>query len=358
MENSSRSRPVISSSAQTTAAKMREIGAEFNLLLAAFYVLVNVFQFVFLPTWLLPNDIRWGFALLPLALLTNPFWSLIHEAIHDLLHPNRRLNGMIGRLLSVMFGSPFRILRSSHLLHHKLNRAPIEGTEYYERGNTPVVFAALGYYWQIFGGLYLVELLSPLLFFLPRSWLETLKGGVRAESVSGILLRNWSQDRAAKEIRVDGTLVILWFALGFFCYGRNWLLLLLALAARGFLISFLDNVYHYRTPVNDVLYASNLWLPKLLAKPLLNFNLHGIHHRHPSLPWKQLPAAFQEQAQIYQANYFVAAARQLAGPTALQDLPWASESSARAHVQAVQGVQALRSVPAPTSCPPPRRGGG
>jgi fatty acid desaturase len=302
----------------------RDIPASPNLALVSFHVLANVFQFVVLPSWLLPMDIRWGFILLPLALLTNPFWSLIHEAIHDLLHPNRRINGVIGRLLAVMFGSPFRVLRSSHLLHHKLNRAPIEGTEYYERGKTSIAVAGFGYYFQIFGGLYLVELLSPLLFFLPRSLLRVFTGRyVKAESISGILLQNWSGEEAAREIRLDGLLVILWFGLSLFCYGNFWPLLFLALCARGFLISFLDNVYHYRTPVNDLFYAHNLSLPRPLAAALLHFNLHGIHHRNPAIPWSRLPEAFREQGQTLEGGYFSAVARQLAGPVALEDLPWA-----------------------------------
>lgn len=302
----------------------RDIPATLNLLLVSLHVLANLFQFVLLPSWLLPIDVRWGFTLLPLALLTNPFWSLIHEAIHDLLHPNRRINGVIGRLLAVMFASPFRVLRSSHLLHHKLNRAPVEGTEYYERGKASIAVAGFGYYFQIFGGLYLVELLSPLLFFLPRSLTKTFRDRyVKAESVSGILLQNWSREEAVKEIRIDGTMVILWLGLSIFCYGHFWPLLFFALSARGFLISFLDNVYHYRTPVNDVFYAHNLRLPCLLAIPLLHFNLHGIHHRNPSIPWRRLPSAFRDQEQTFQGGYFAAAARQLAGPVALQDLPWA-----------------------------------
>jgi len=300
------------------------ISTELNLFLVVFYVSVNLFQFVILPLWLLPINLGWGFTLLPLAFLSNPFWSLIHEAIHDLLHPNRRTNATLGRLLSVMFGSPFRILRSSHLLHHKLNRAPFEGTEFYERGKKSLAVAALGYYFQILGGLYLVEGLTAALFFLPQRLIKGFKDRwASPESIAGILLQNWTQSEALKEIRVDGALVTLWLGLSLFCYENYWPLLLLALAARGFLISFLDNVYHYRTPVNDFFYASNLWLPNILAKPLLHFNLHGIHHRNPAIPWKRLPLAFQEQAQIYQESYFTAAMRQLAGPAALQDLPWA-----------------------------------
>ncbi len=301
------------------------IPAGYNIALAVFYAAVNVYQFLILPLWLLPLGANWAWTLLPLAFLNNPYWSLIHEAIHDLFHPARRVNMLAGRILSVLFGSPFRILRLSHLLHHKLNRTPIEGTEFYERGRGSVVSAAFGYFFQILGGLYLVEFISPLLFFLPCAVVRRFKGRfVKPESVSGILLQNWTQDEAIREIRIDGLMIVGWFGLSLLCYGAHWPLLLAVLVARGFLISFLDNVYHYRTPVSDVFYANNLWLPHSMARLLLNFNFHGIHHKNPAIPWIRLPVVFREEAQIFHGNYFSAAARQLAGPVALQDLPWAN----------------------------------
>ena len=93
------------------------------------------------------------------------------------------------------------------------------------------------------------------------------------------------------------------------------------LVARGFLISFLDNVYHYRTPINDIFYACNLWLPRPAAKCLLNFNLHGIHHKNPAIPWIHLPEIFRAQGESFQRNYFAAALDQLSGPIALENLP-------------------------------------
>jgi fatty acid desaturase len=99
--------------------------------------------------------------------------------------------------------------------------------------------------------------------------------------------------------------------------------------ARAFFISFLDNVCHYRTPVNDIFYASNLWLPVPCAKLLLNFDLHGIHHRNPAVPWKRLPSVFRERAAIYHGTYFASAARQLSGPVALHDLPAAESVNCR-----------------------------
>ena len=64
-----------------------------NIALALFYVAVNLVQFLVMPLALLPRDSHWAWLLLPIVLLTNPFWSMIHEAIHDLFHSNKSVNG-------------------------------------------------------------------------------------------------------------------------------------------------------------------------------------------------------------------------------------------------------------------------
>lgn len=293
-----------------------------NVFLGCVYISLNLYQFYLLPILLLPRDGSWGWSLVPLVLLTNPFWSLIHEAIHDLFHPSRTINGFFGRLLAILFGSPFRIVRMSHLLHHKLNRLPIEGTEYYDREKGSRSGAAPAYYFQIFVGLYLVEILSPLYFFLPRRSLRWIKNRyIRANTVSALLMDSWLRPETLREVRFDGFLTLLVLVLAFFCYSKMWWVLALALLGRGFFISFLDNIYHYETPVSDVFFAKNLRLPGPLANLLLNFNLHGIHHVNPAIPWIHLPRAFAIQAGQFQGSYFAAALRQLHGPIAIQDLP-------------------------------------
>jgi len=304
------------------ANRGRGIPVGINLTLGLFYIAINFYQFIYLPLRLLPMSMSWAWTLAPLALLTNPFWSLIHEAIHELFHPDRVVNTFFGRFLSILFGAPFRVLRLSHLLHHKLNRLPMEGTEYYDRAKTSKAGAAPAYYFQVCFGLYLFELLSPLYFFLPRRFLAALqKRFIRPDSVGGLLMQNWLGAESLREIRFDGLLTLLWLALAFFCYGGHWPLLAGVLLARGFLISFLDNVYHYATPVGDIFYARNLSLPRPLAKLLLHFNLHGVHHANPAISWIDLPAAFDAEGGKYQGGYFGAAWRQLGGPIALQDLP-------------------------------------
>jgi hypothetical protein len=59
-----------------------------NLFLGCAYTALNLYQFYLLPIFLLPRGENWAWSLAPLVLLTNPFWSLIHEAIHDLFHPS------------------------------------------------------------------------------------------------------------------------------------------------------------------------------------------------------------------------------------------------------------------------------
>ena len=312
--------PEIGASAVMDRKEAIPVAANFTL--AACHAFVNIYQFFILPLWLLPRDLLWAWTLAPLMLLNNPYWSLIHEAIHDLFHPQKRINIFFGRALSVLFGSPFQILRLSHLLHHKLNRTPVEATEIYERGKGSFFMAACGYYFQILGGLYLVEILSPFLFYLPSGWLEKFRSRfIKAETVSGILMQNWSRKEVTREIRIDGLLIFVWFGAATIWYGVHWPLLIGALAARAFLISFLDNVYHYETPLNDIFYAANLRLPRTASRLLLNFNLHGIHHQNPAIPWRSLPGIFTETAKIFQGNYLTAAARQLRGPVAVQDLP-------------------------------------
>ena len=303
-------------------ARGRGIPAGLNLCLAAFYIALNLYQFVLLPLLLLPMSPAWGWTLLVAALFTNPYWSLVHETSHDLFHPNRAVNAFFGRLLSILFGAPFRILRTSHLVHHKLNRLPAEGAEYFDRAARTKARAAAGYYYRIFLGLYIAEVLRPLSCLLPRALLNRLQRRLlKPGSVGAILMEQWLGAAALRDIRFDGCLAILWLALAAACYGRHWPLLAGALLARAFLSSFLDNLYHYGTPVGNIFYARNLALPEMAAKLLLHFNLHGVHHVNPAIPWSDLPEAFEAQGGRHEGDYCAAALRQLRGPIALQDLP-------------------------------------
>jgi fatty acid desaturase len=293
-----------------------------NLSLAAAHLLVNLYQLFILPLFLLPASSWWLLTLVPLAALNNPFWSLIHEAIHDMFHPSRRVSRVAGRVLGVIFGAPFLVLRLSHLLHHKLNRTPVEATEPYDAAKISRTRAAIGYFFQVLGGLYLLEFISPWLFFLSRRTLHQMeRKRFSGNDLPGHLMRGLMRDEAISEMRADGALILVLFMLSAISYGAYWPCLVATLLARAFLISFLDNVYHYGTPINDIFYARNLFLSPPLSAGLLYFNLHGIHHKNPSIPWIGLPDAFRSHAAAFEGRYFRAAIDQLGGPIPTSELP-------------------------------------
>ena len=75
-----------------------------NCALAVGHVALNLYQLFLLPLILLPASSWWGLTVVPVALMSNSFWSLIHEAIHDHFHLRLRSNYFAGRFLSVFFG--------------------------------------------------------------------------------------------------------------------------------------------------------------------------------------------------------------------------------------------------------------
>lgn len=80
----------------------------------------------------LPVNTAWAWLLLPSTLLTNPQWTLMHEALHGHLHPRPHTNERLGRLLHVGFGLSFHLVRYGHLAHHRFNRFPLDRPEIYD----------------------------------------------------------------------------------------------------------------------------------------------------------------------------------------------------------------------------------
>jgi fatty acid desaturase len=271
-------------------------------------------QLAVLPCYLLPADPAWGWLLVPLALLTTPFWSLIHEAIHGALLRNRTWNERIGRILAIGYGAPFVLLKSGHLLHHRYSRTRRERTEIYDPATTRWAAVAPGYYLRLLGGLYLAEFASVVLVAAPRRlWRYLARRLDSPDTVTGMLLEGIRR-RHLHQFRTDGVVVILVYGAASFAYGRHVWMLGAALAARALLISIADNAYHYGTRLDAPLEAMNLQLPRPFETFVLAFNLHSVHHRHPGLPWHELRAAFAADDDQFRLGWFTATARQLHGP--------------------------------------------
>ena len=291
-----------------------------NGVLAALLSAASLFALIVLPLGPMAGDTRWAWLLLPLAVLTGSHWALLHEAIHGLLHPHPGVNRAVGRLLAGLGGSSFRVLRFGHLMHHRFNRFRMDRPDCFDPAEISPTRARLKYFFELFGGLYLIEVSVPLLFLLPRGLCLRLLERIYAHpdatvrQVRAIARQTFIGDRQLRELRQDAVLVLALLAAAAMAWGPDWPLLVAFLLGRGAVISFMDNVYHYRTPLDVVDFAHNLRLPRPLRLAVLNINLHRIHHHEPHLPWWRLHARFRECADRYDGAYLPAALAQLRGP--------------------------------------------
>lgn len=299
------------------------IPARINLALAVALLVLHVGALLAVPLWLLPQHTGWLLLLLVVALISPTLWSLIHESIHGLLHPNARVNALLGRALAIVFGAPLRPLRFAHLRHHRYNRTSIARDEVYEAGTDSRTLALLRHHLRLLGGLYWAELALNLLVWLPRRVLARMSFLVHppewpaAQAPARHLAeRELLTSNARWEMRLDALVVIALYATAFWLFGPWWPALLAMLLLRGLLVSALDNAYHHETPLAEAdglhLFALNLRASRTVRAWLLNMNLHRTHHRNARLPWSELAAHGDDHAD--DLDFWRGVARQWRGP--------------------------------------------
>lgn len=293
--------------------------------LAAVFFTLHALLYFALPFLAMSQPWIAGPFAIAIALTTVSFWSVVHESFHNSLHPDRAVNNGLGRALAILFGAAFAFLRYGHLTHHRFNRCTGDQTELYDAENTHPVAAWLYYAFRITIGLYAVEVLGNFLAFLPKRILRPIVRAIfinndaRADKAGDQAVRVLVDSDLIRQIRVDSILAIAAMAAAFWLWGDHWVWLAIALLIRGFLISFMDNAFHYGTPLNDPLAAYNLKTIPGLDRLILNFNLHRVHHANPNLPWYELPATFEASKEQYDGGYLTAALRQTRGPTPRAD---------------------------------------
>jgi fatty acid desaturase len=250
---------------------------------------------------------------------------VLHEAIHRSLAPVTRLpliglsmNDLLGRVVGIVFGSPFDFVSAGHVTHHSVNRTPDEHLDVYDASLPAAERRSFlkGYYFFLLGGLYAVELVVPLVLWLPhRVVRRRLEGLFQTDPMAlHVLRRIFRSPYHLRAIRLDAGLIVASIAASAALYGRHWWVLGIHFLVRSFLISFLDYLYHYGSPLGDRLHGYNLALPRWLRPLILNFNYHGIHHRFPALPWPSLERVFANEGLVFDNGYVTQAVSQLRGP--------------------------------------------
>jgi fatty acid desaturase len=287
------------------------ISVRLNIWIGGMIVLAHLYVLFLLPVFLLPLSPWYGLTVFPFFLMHSTQWGLIHDAIHKTLHPNPRWNEYAGRLLAVLLGVSFHVLRFGHLMHHKLNRD--WQSEYVERKGPREV---LDYYFTLLGGLYLTELLSSaLMAILPKDWFlayarRTVLVGHHDVYQAGV--RFFYERRNINPLRFDMALVAILYTATFLLYGPAYPILIGFLFSRALMISFMDNLYHYGT--EQQMSGKNLVLSPRLSRLLLHGNYHETHHRNPLVPWHQLPCVAATQHPQFDGSFLVHALMQFRGP--------------------------------------------
>jgi fatty acid desaturase len=283
------------------------------------------------PLLLLPHPGMTVLTVVAISFTSNSLFAVFHEAIHRSLAPVTRLplvglsmNDLLGRAVGIVFGSPFDFVGIAHVTHHSVNRTEDEHVEVYDSAlpETARRSFAKSYYFFLLGGLYLIELVVPMVFWLPRGVVQPrLERLFAADPMARQVLRRiFRSPHHLRAIRFDSVVVCASITVSALLYGRYGWILALHFLIRAFLISFLDYLYHYGSPLGDRLHGYNLRLPRWVSPIILNFNYHGVHHRFPALPWRSLPPVFADERLVFDNGYVTQAVSQLRGPMTRETL--------------------------------------
>lgn len=258
--------------------------------------------------------------LVPVVLATPIHWGLIHEGIHGQLLRGRRANEGLARLLAIGLAMPFDAVRFGHLIHHRFTREPFDRPDV-DDATEPRWRKRFAYYVRLLGGLYVGELLVPLVAFLPAHRARALIAhGVGAHGPEGAQVQRHFANHAAdagkrRRARRDWLCSCALYALAFALYGKAWPVLVAVMLLRGLWLSMADNLPHYGVALDEPGRARDFRVPRGIGTMLMNHHLHRQHHLHPTRPWTTLPALARQDGEAARERpaYFRAALRQLKG---------------------------------------------
>jgi fatty acid desaturase len=226
------------------------------------------------------------------AFLNNTVFSLLHEAVHGIFHPNRFVNEWAGRALAAFFPTGFTLQRIAHLGHHRRNRTDAELFDYYKPGDN-----LLAKYFQWYGiltGIYwLIPPMASLLFLITpvpllKRIMEYSKTSDLSYQTSADGMLSGYKSAPFARIKLEILFSILAQAAIIYFLDLHWVGWLACYAAFGFNWSSLQYTDHAFSERDVYDGAWNLRVNKVVQYIFLNYHHHKAHHQNPTISWLYL----------------------------------------------------------------------
>jgi fatty acid desaturase len=232
------------------------------------------------------------------GVLMNSVYSVIHEAEHAMLFPDRRANEVVGVVMALFFPAPFHLIRQGHIGHHLRNRSDDEAFDLYFEGDN-VVWRWFVWIGILTGLYYLLVVISNVIaaaapFILDRRHYK-VERHVTVDRASAAFLESFNP-AYLRLIRLEGVAAIalhVGIVAGLSIPPLHYLALY---ASFGFMWSAMQYVHHFGTERHVTRGARNLWICGPIDALWLNHNWHRAHHEHPTVPWIHLPRIARDGA--------------------------------------------------------------
>jgi fatty acid desaturase len=239
--------------------------------------------------WLASHGSPWQLVLAAIAFsfVNNTMFSLLHESVHGIAHPNRRTNEALGIFAAAFFPTSLSLQRVLHLAHHARNRTADEQFDYLRPHDR--VWLKRAQWYAILTGLYwvFVPLGGIAYLLLPSVFTRVSRRADATQTGASSMFRHLDEAPRTR-IRLELLFTIAMQALLFFALDLSaigWLACYAAFAVNWSSLQYTDHAFS-KLDVRDG--AWNLRVNRVTRALFLNYHHHLAHHRNPQIPWLHL----------------------------------------------------------------------
>lgn len=229
-------------------------------------------------------------AAMAFSFVNNTLFSLLHESVHGIFHPNQRVNEWGGRIAAAFFPTALTFQRIFHLRHHRNNRSEVEQFDYLRPHDNR--FLKYAQWYSILSGLYWMA--SPLGMVAYLVWpgafqVKALRGQdskLAQQTAANAMLEGFDRAPSGK-IRLEILFTLLVQAALVVVTDATWWGWAACYAAFAVNWSSLQYADHAWSPLEKD-GAWNLRVNRVVQWLFLNYHHHKAHHQHPDVSWLHL----------------------------------------------------------------------